>query len=183
MKIPAPAKAGTMVVTLHRREESRGTTVPHQQEQHRPAKEVQTLWVWHPFPQKRGRASAAQRSPWSLGQDPSPQREEELGPVDLWASPWSQSPWKWCPLHEMSLHDVMACRHIGHLVEIHREHLAKSAAEGVTHGYHECGQAGHWSRSCPGKIPTSEGPGSTRGGLVGARPGRNAHCGLLGRAL
>jgi hypothetical protein len=53
------------------------------------------------------------------------------------------TPQKWCPLHETSLHDVTACRHIGHLVEIHRERLAMHAAEGFPHYCHECGQVGH----------------------------------------
>jgi hypothetical protein len=50
-------------------------------------------------------------------------------------------------LHETSLHDITACLHIGHLVEIPKEYLAKRATKGMTHGYHECGQAGHWSRT------------------------------------
>jgi hypothetical protein len=49
------------------------------------------------------------------------------------------TPQKLCPLHETSLHYITACRHIGHLVEIRRERLAKQAAKGVTHGCHECG--------------------------------------------
>jgi hypothetical protein len=34
------------------------------------------------------------------------------------------TPWKWCSLHETSLHDVTACHHIEHLVEISREKRA-----------------------------------------------------------
>jgi hypothetical protein len=52
------------------------------------------------------------------------------------------TPQEWCPLHGTSLHDVTTCRYIRHLVEIHRERLAKRAAEGVTHGCYECGQCG-----------------------------------------
>jgi hypothetical protein len=92
------------------------------------------------------------------------------------------TPQKWFPLHETSLHDVTACRHIGQVVEIRRERLAKHAAEGLPHGCHKCGQVGHWSRSCPGKVPLLEGPSSSRGGLVGTRLGRDACHDLPGRA-
>jgi hypothetical protein len=58
----------------------------------------------------------------------------------------------------------------------------KRAAQGVTHGCHECGQAGQWLHSCPGKVPPSEGPGSSGEGLVGTRPGRGVCCDPSGRA-
>jgi hypothetical protein len=92
------------------------------------------------------------------------------------------TPWKWFPLHESSLHVVMACRHIGRLVEICKVLLAKCAAVGVTHGYYECGQPGHWSHDCSSKVPFPGGPGSRGEGLVGARPGRGAYPSLPGRA-
>jgi hypothetical protein len=84
------------------------------------------------------------------------------------------TPSKWCPLHETSLHDITAGHHIYHLVEIRKERLAKRAAMGAIHGCYECGQPGHWSHSCPSKVPFSGGPGRRGEGLVGARPGRGA---------
>jgi hypothetical protein len=67
-------------------------------------------------------------------------------------------------------------------VEIHKEWLAKRAAVGVTRDCYECGQPGHWSHGCPGKVPFSGGLGSQGEGLVGAWPERGAYRGLPGRA-
>jgi hypothetical protein len=44
-EIPALVKAGAAVVTLHHREESRGTAVLRQQERHSPVQRVQTPLV------------------------------------------------------------------------------------------------------------------------------------------
>jgi hypothetical protein len=31
--------------------------------------------------------------------------------------------WRWCPLHETSLHDITACRHLNGMVEIRKRGL------------------------------------------------------------
>jgi hypothetical protein len=95
-----------------------------------------------------------------LAADPGPidvvgRKVKASDPAGVTAEP---TPKKWCPLHETSLHDTTACRHINKLVEIHRECLVKHAVVGATHGCDECGQPSHWSRGCPGKVPFPGGP-------------------------
>jgi hypothetical protein len=180
MEIPAPAKAGVAVVTLRPREESRGTTVRRQQHRHGSAQEVQTPSGVAPVATKKRASKCSPDKPLVVGPGPvaaAGSRARGGASIGVTLEP---TPRKWCPFHETSLHDVTACRHIGHLVEIRRECLAKRAAKGVTHGCHECGQDGHWSCSCPGNVPPSEGLGSSEGGLVGAWPGHDACRGLSG---
>jgi hypothetical protein len=132
-----------MVVTLHRREESRDTAVCRQQEQHGPAQEVQIPLGVAPIATKRRASKCAPKKLLVVGPGPVTWAGRRPGAGRSVGVAVEPTPRKWCPLHETSLHDVMACRHIAHLVENHRERLAKRAAEGVTHGFHECDKTGH----------------------------------------
>jgi hypothetical protein len=137
-EIPAPATAGAAVVTLHHREESRCTAVRHQQRQG-PTQEVQIPSGVTPIATKKRASKCTPEKLLIGGPGPVTVKGRRGGAGGFVGITMEPTPQKWCPLHETSLHYVSACRHIGHLVEIRRERLAKHAAEGVTHSYHECG--------------------------------------------
>jgi hypothetical protein len=80
-EVPAPAKAGAAVITLHRCEESRSAAVHRQQGRRPPAPEA----LVPPGPalaaMKKRASRHASKSPWLLSQDPPPRWEEKLGPA------------------------------------------------------------------------------------------------------
>jgi hypothetical protein len=126
-EIPAPAKVGAVGVTLHRHEKNRGTVVRHQQERHRPAEEVQTPSGVAPVAMKKTASKCAPEKPLVVGPGPVATVGRRAGASGYVGVTTKPTPRKWCPLHETSLHDVTACRHIGQLVEIYRERLVKRA--------------------------------------------------------
>jgi hypothetical protein len=122
--IPAPAKAGAAVVTLHRCKESRDATTHRQQERHGHVPKVQIPLGVTPVATRKRASKCVPEKPLAGGPGPiaaAGRRDGAGGSVGITVEP---TPQKWCPLQETSLHDVTACRHIGHLVEIHRERLA-----------------------------------------------------------
>jgi hypothetical protein len=141
-EILAPTMADAAVVTLPHGRESRSSATRHQPERHGPMPEV-ILPGTTPVAARKRAIKCAPEKPLAgrLGLVATAGRRDGAdGSVGTATEP---TPRKWCPLHEMSLHDIAACRHIGHLVEIRRERLAKCATKGSPHGCHECGQVGH----------------------------------------
>jgi hypothetical protein len=146
-EIPVPAMMDAAVVTLPRGRESRCAAAHCQPERQGPTPEVILLGAALVIARKRASKCTPEKP---LASRPGlvaamRKRDGAGGSAGTAAEP---TPRKWCPLHETSLHDATSCRHIGHLVDIRRECLAKCAAEGSPHGCHECGQVGHWTRGC-----------------------------------
>jgi hypothetical protein len=70
MEIPAPAKAGVAVFTLHRHEQSRGAAVRHQQEWCGPAQEAQTPSGVAPIATKKRASKCTPEKPLVVGPGP-----------------------------------------------------------------------------------------------------------------
>jgi hypothetical protein len=154
-EVPMPAKAGATVVTFLRPEEGRGTAMHRQQGWRAPTPQVLVPLGSTVTAAKKRASKRAPEKPLVVEPGPATVVGRRAGvghPTGVAAEP---SPRKWCPLYETSLHYVTTCRYIGHLVEIRRECLAKRAAVGAAHGCYECGQDGHWSHDCAGKVPLS----------------------------
>jgi hypothetical protein len=113
IEIPEPAKAGAVVVTPHHREESCGAAVHCQQERHGPAQK-------EPIATRKRASKCAPEKHLAIEPGPIAAAGRRAGAGGLMGVTTEPTPQKWCPLHETSLHDVTACRHIGHLVEIRR---------------------------------------------------------------
>jgi hypothetical protein len=58
--------------------------------------------------------------------------------------------WRWCPLHETSLHDMTMCRYFNSMVEDRKRRLAESAATGLA----------RTSCDCPDKVACPSGLGA-----------------------
>jgi hypothetical protein len=93
-EVPAPAKAGAAVITLHHCEESRSAAVHHQQGWWPPASEA----LVPPGPvlaaAKKRASRHASKIPWLLSQDLPPRREEKLGPAVPRVLPRNRPPQK-----------------------------------------------------------------------------------------
>jgi hypothetical protein len=99
-----------MVVTLLRREESRGAGARRQQERPALVQEAQAAADPVPTAEKRRTSRHAPEKP--LDAEPGPTstagRKVKFGdPAGITMEP---TPQQWCPLHETSLHDTTACR-------------------------------------------------------------------------
>jgi hypothetical protein len=119
-QIPKPAKAGAVVVTPRHREESCSAAVHRQQERHGPAQKERAPSGAVPIATRKRASKCAPEKHLAIEPGPIAAAGRRAGAGGLMGVTTDPTPRKWCPLHEMSLHDVMACRHIGHLVEIHR---------------------------------------------------------------
>jgi hypothetical protein len=109
-KVPAPAKAGATVITLCHHEESRGATVHRQQERHKPAQRVQTPpGMAYAAARKRASKCAPEKA-LAVEQGLVAAAGRRAGAGSPMGVAPEQTPRKWCPLHETSLHDATACR-------------------------------------------------------------------------
>jgi hypothetical protein len=151
-EVPALAKVRAVVNTLLCRMESCGVAVDHQQGRRALAPEALAPPSLVLTAVKKRTCRHAPEKPLAVEPAPAAAVGRRAGAGSSVSATVETTPRKWCPLHETSLHDVTACCYIRHLVEIHRERLAKHAAVGVTHGCHECGHSGHWLHGCPGKV-------------------------------
>jgi hypothetical protein len=131
--VPAPAKAKAVVVTLLRREDSCGDAVHRQQERQAPAWEVRAPPGLVPTVAKKRASRHAPEKPQAAKPGPATAARRKAGAGNPTGATAEPTPQKWCPLHETSLHDATACRHISHLGEIRKERHAKHAAVGATH--------------------------------------------------
>jgi hypothetical protein len=161
--VPALVKAGATVITFLRRKECRSATARHQQERQAPAQEALAPPGPVPAATKKRATRHAREKPLAAEPGPAAAVGRKARAGNLAGVTAEPTPRKWYPLHETSLNDATACRHISHLVEIRKECLAKCVAVGATHSCYECGQPGHWSHGCPSKVPFSGRPGSLHG--------------------
>jgi hypothetical protein len=122
---PAQSEAGGVVFTLLRREEC------HIVEALRPQGRLAPIWTTratdNPVPSAERKGASERAFEQALATLPRPSAEagEEAEPGAPAATATTPALWRWCPLHETCIHDMMGCRCLNSMVENYKKRFVE----------------------------------------------------------